>query len=142
MRARKGQEAVEQAKAIRQEAKRYRQKMRKAMPRVMAGFESLGDSALQEGVLPAKTKELIAIGIAMAKQCHYCIVAHVANALEAGATQEEILDVCRVAIMMGGGPAVAYSRLTMKAIEELEGTRLVSPPSEEGRVDKKKFEHP
>ncbi len=140
--AREEQKGIEEAKAIRHEVKRYHQKMKKAMPRVIAGFESLRDSALEEGVLPIKTKELIAIGMSIAKQCKYCIVAHVTNALRAGASQEEILDVCRVAIMMGGGPAVAYSRFIMKTLEELEGNRLASPPSHEGDGRGKNLERP
>lgn len=127
----KGAKGADQPKAIRQEVKRYHPKMKKAMPRVMAGFENLRDAALEEGVLPVKSKELIALGISIAKQCKYCIVAHVTNALRAGASPEEILDVCRVAILMGGGPAVAYSRFTMQAVEEVEGTRLASAPPEE-----------
>lgn len=114
----------DEIKNMRQEVKRYKEKMKKAMPRVMTDYENLRDSALEEGVLPAKIKELIAIGIAIAKQCKDYIVAHVNNALMAGASQEEIWDVCRMAIAMGGGPAVAYSRFTMKAVEESDTIRL------------------
>ncbi len=97
------------------------------MPRVMADYERLRDSTLEEGVLPVKVKELIALGMAIAKQCKCCIVAHVNNAVRAGASQEEIWDVCRMAIIMGGGPAMAYSRFTMKAIEEAEGMQFPKP---------------
>lgn len=123
-------------KNMRQEVKRYREKMSKAMPRMMADFETLKETALEEGVLPLKIKELIALGMAIAKQCEYCIVAHVNNALMAGASYEEIWDVCRMAIAMGGGPAVAYSRFTMKAVEEAETIHL--PISASAKAEEQK----
>jgi AhpD family alkylhydroperoxidase len=132
----------EETKAIRHEVKRYEEKMKKAMPRVTADFERLRDSALEEGVLPVKVKELIALGMAIARQCKYCIVAHVANALRAGASQEEIWDVCRMAILMGGGPAMAYSRFTMKAVEESEDMKFPKPASNEAGGKGQNLEQP
>jgi alkylhydroperoxidase/carboxymuconolactone decarboxylase family protein YurZ len=41
----------------------------------------------------------------------------VANCLKAGATREEILEVCGVAIMMGGGPSYTYTALVLDCIE-------------------------
>ena len=46
------------------------------------------------------------------------IVIHVKKCLEAGATKEEIAEVCGVAILMGGGLALTYSTFVAKAVEE------------------------
>ncbi len=44
---------------------------------------------LKEGILDAKTKELVAIGTAITTRCKYCIAIHVEKALKAGATKKE-----------------------------------------------------
>ncbi|PLV59121.1 carboxymuconolactone decarboxylase family protein [Thermotoga sp. KOL6] len=59
--------------------------------------------------LDTKTKELISLGIAIAVRCEPCIIWHTEAAVKAGATEEEILDVIKVAVCMGGGPALMYS---------------------------------
>ncbi len=71
-------------------------------------FSILHKSAINEGVLSQKIKELMALGIAIANNCHECIAFHTHDALKAGATKEEVLETIGVAIMMGGGPALMY----------------------------------
>ena len=63
---------------------------------------------------------LVSIGIAVSKQCHWCVAYHVHQALEAGATEEEIIETCLVATLMGGGPALMYAQLVFKAIEDFK----------------------
>ena len=95
-------------------------KLHKAIPQVADDFvKKLMADVLKEGVLSTKQKELIALGIAIAATCDYCIAIHVKKCFEAGATKEEIAETCGVAIMMGGGPALTYSAFAAKAIEEL-----------------------
>ncbi|MFE0252355.1 carboxymuconolactone decarboxylase family protein [Streptomyces sp. NPDC059010] len=50
--------------------------LRKAIPQVYEGYRQLHDSALAAGALDAKTKELIALAIAVSKECDGCIAAH------------------------------------------------------------------
>ena len=50
----------------------------------MSGFTQLHTAAVADGVLDAKTKELIALGIGIAAQCDGCIAFHVHDALKAG----------------------------------------------------------
>ena len=87
-------------------------------PEVMRDFRKFMDSVLKEGYLDTKTKELIALGMAIAARCKYCIGIHVQKALEAGASKEEILEAATVAILMGGGPALTYIAEVKKALEE------------------------
>lgn len=53
---------------------------------------SLQNAAFEASALDVKTKELISVGIAAYNRCKYCIVVHVYNAYQAGATRQEILD--------------------------------------------------
>jgi AhpD family alkylhydroperoxidase len=95
-------------------------KMRDAIPQVTDDFvKKLMPDVLKDGVLTTKQKELIALGIAICATCDYCIAIHVKKCFEAGATREEIAEVCGVAILMGGGPALTYATLVFKAIEEM-----------------------
>jgi AhpD family alkylhydroperoxidase len=66
-----------------------------------------------------KHKELIATGIAIAARCNGCIGAHVAAALKAGATKQELIETIDVAVLMGGGPAIIYGTQALAAVEEL-----------------------
>ncbi|RLE79390.1 MAG: carboxymuconolactone decarboxylase family protein [Thermoprotei archaeon] len=70
------------------------------------------------GALDTKTKELISVALAVACRCKWCIAFHTKNALDAGATKDEIMEACFVATLMAGGPALMYSHLVLKAIEE------------------------
>lgn len=89
-------------------------------PDTMRDFSKFMSSVLQEGYLDTKTKELIALGMAITARCKYCIGIHVEKCLHAGATREEILEAATVAILMGGGPALTYVAEVKKALEEFE----------------------
>ena len=95
-------------------------------PEVMAGFGELHSAAVEKGALDTKSKELIALGIAIAVHCDGCIAFHVHDALNAGANRQEILDAIGVAILMGGGPSMVYGCEAMQALNEFE--REQSPP--------------
>ena len=43
-----------------------------------------------------------------------------ANCLKAGATREEILEVCGVAIAMGGGPSYTYTAFVLDCVDALQ----------------------
>ncbi len=92
----------------------------KANPKLASIFMGkLAPAVLEDGVLSHREKELIALGIAIASQCEYCIVVHADKALKAGITREEIGEVCGVAALMGGGPALMYSARAMEIVDEL-----------------------
>jgi len=86
----------------------------------MSGYGELHAAATRDAALSRKFKELIALGIAIAIQCEGCIVYHVHDALDAGATRDEILETVGVAVMMGGGPAVIYGAQVLEALEQFE----------------------
>ncbi|GAB4217686.1 MAG: carboxymuconolactone decarboxylase family protein [Synechococcales cyanobacterium] len=89
-------------------------------PDVMRGFNTLHRAATAAGVLDTKTKELIALAIAVATHCEGCIGFHVKAALGSGATRQEILELLGVTILMGGGPALIYATHVLEALEQLQ----------------------
>ena len=73
------------------------------IPGPFSGFARLHASAVTDGALEPRVKELMALAIAIALHCDGCIAFHVHDALDAGATREEIIETIGVAVMMGGG---------------------------------------
>jgi AhpD family alkylhydroperoxidase len=95
------------------------QRAMKENPEQANYFMRFLDSVCKEsGALNCKTKELISIALSIATHCDWCIAFHVENAFEAGATKEEIMDACFVAVLMGGGPSLMYLKPVMDAIDE------------------------
>lgn len=86
----------------------------------MAGFGALHKASTADGALSTKTKELIALSVAIATHCDGCVVYHMADALRAGATHEEISEAIGVAVMMGGGTAAVYGAQALEALKQLE----------------------
>ncbi|HBC6354491.1 TPA: carboxymuconolactone decarboxylase family protein [Proteus mirabilis] len=94
----------------------------KNIPEVMKSFMSTTKASSKDGVLDAKTKELIAIAIAIAiavaNRCDGCIGFHTKTLVELGTTEQELAEALGVAIYMGGGPSVMYASNTMGAFKE------------------------
>jgi AhpD family alkylhydroperoxidase len=80
-----------------------------ATPATLAGFEALDGAAGKEGVLDAKTRELISLAVAVTTRCDGCIAVHSAAAARAGATREEVAAALSVAIALNAGAALVYS---------------------------------
>jgi len=98
------------------------QHLASAQPSVVQPFWGLHKAAVSSGALDGKTKELIALAISVAVRCDDCVAHHTHDALEAGATREEIADALGVAIMMAGGPGVVYATHAIEAVDQfLEG---------------------
>lgn len=92
-------------------------RMREASPDTWRAWVNFADAALKPSALDSKTKELIALGMSVTAQCKYCVGVHVQKCLDAGATDAEINDVCKVAMLMGGGPAMTYVAEVHKGVE-------------------------
>ena len=68
-------------------------------------------------ILPEKIKHLITIAISVALHCKECVAIHVRDALEAGATPEEIIDAVTPALLLTGGPGTTMLDIVFKSIE-------------------------
>jgi AhpD family alkylhydroperoxidase len=91
------------------------------LPGVMNALSGLHSEVVKDGALSARTKELMMVGIAVALRCEYCLWKHVPEAVKLGATREEILEAVSTAILMAGGPAVAYgSVVVLKILDEMK----------------------
>lgn len=98
----------------------WMEKLGQSIPGPMTGFGQLHEESIKAGALESKTKELIALGIAITVRCDGCIAFHVHDAMSGGASAEEIAETVSVAILMGGGPSVVYGIEAMQAVEQYQ----------------------
>jgi AhpD family alkylhydroperoxidase len=83
--------------------------LRQAIPGVYAGYAQLHAAAMgDDGALPARIKELIALAIAVTSECDGCVAAHARGAAQRGATAQEVAETMGVAILMNGGPGTVW----------------------------------
>ncbi len=90
----------------------------KKLPETMKAFSELHEASVSDGALSSMEKELIALGIAITIRCEGCIAFHVRDAIQAGATPEQIAETVGVAVLMGGGPSVVYGCEALEALEQ------------------------
>ena len=100
------------------DVRRQFKRMRELAPEAYRAFLEFDGKAFAPGALDAKTKELIAVGIANITQCPWCIDAHTARATKAGASDQELGEVVFVAMAMAAGAAWAHGGLTLQCLEE------------------------
>jgi len=93
--------------------------LNKIIPDTTRAFGALGKSVKEGGTLDFKTKEFIALGIAIATGCEACIALHVETLIRAGASREEVSDVLAMTIQMGGGPSMMYAAKALECYDEL-----------------------
>jgi AhpD family alkylhydroperoxidase len=89
--------------------------VRLGTPEVMKAFSAMAQAATKGGAVDAKTKELIAIAIAVAIRCDGCVAFHAQAAAKLGATREEIMEVMGMALYMGAGPSLMYAAQAVEA---------------------------
>ena len=75
-----------------------------------AAYQHFSNSAKQETILNAKTKELIRLSIASVLRCNHCTEHHIKDALAAGATKEEISEVILLASLQAAGTQLNWSK--------------------------------
>jgi len=94
------------------------QELQEAIPGVASGYAEVHRAAMGEGELPAKVKELIALAIAITRECDGCIAAHARSAARRGATAAEVAEMIGVAILLNGGPGTVWGPRALMAFHE------------------------
>ncbi|ABD89824.1 carboxymuconolactone decarboxylase family protein [Rhodopseudomonas palustris] len=92
--------------------------VRGGAPEVMKGFAAIAQAALKANALDTKTKELIALAIAVATRCDGCIGFHAEAAVKHGASRDEVMETMGMAIYMGAGPSVMYAAQAVEAFDQ------------------------
>lgn len=76
-------------------------------------------SVFKEGALTEREKALIALGVAHAIQCPYCIEAYSSSCLVKGADEEQMMEAVHVAAAIRSGTTLVYSTQMMKHVKKL-----------------------
>ena len=84
-------------------------------------FVEMEEKTFADGALAKKYKELIAIGISLVNSCESCLEWHIKQALDAGASEAEIIEALEVGFEMGIGPTTVTSRFAMKVLKHYHG---------------------
>jgi len=92
--------------------------LHKLNPETAKGFQALSAGAMTDGALDKKSRELVALAIAVTQRCEPCVALHVEALMKAGATREEMGSVLATCVQMGGGPALMYAAHALAAWDE------------------------
>ena len=74
--------------------------------------------ARNDGKIPRKYRELIALAVACTTQCPYCIEVHVKNAKAAGASRQEITETSLIAAALRAGGAATHGAMALKFYDQ------------------------
>ena len=92
--------------------------LQKEAPDTLRAFGEMGAAAQRTGALDEKTKELIALGIAISTRCESCIGFHVKSLVRLGTTRQELCEALEMIAYMGGGPSITYGAKALEAYDE------------------------
>jgi AhpD family alkylhydroperoxidase len=121
---------VTTAREIQNELIASGRRLRAAIPGVYTGYSALHQAAMADGALPVKVKELIALAIAVTRECDGCVTAHARAAYRQGVSAQEVAEAMGVAILMNGGPGTVWGPRAYAAFEEFAGA--AGPAAESG----------
>lgn len=81
-------------------------------------FDYYGE-VFEEGALTKREKSLIALAVAHAVQCPYCIDAYTTDSLQQGATEEMMMEAVHVTAAIRGGASLVHGVQMMNKAKEL-----------------------
>ena len=103
---------------------------------VMGAFGSTVTAAMENsGSLDAKTMELLILVAAVSRKCEPCIYSHVMNYINAGGTKEDLAAGLNAAVLICGGPGMAYSALALDLFDQYTAEQYLQFQFERPIVD-------
>jgi len=84
-------------------------------------FFSLDSAIYREGVLDAKTKELLGLVASMVLRCDDCVTYHILQCKELGISRAEFMEAFNVALIVGGSIVIPHFRRAVALLDELKG---------------------
>lgn len=91
----------------------------KDAPELADKFFDYYGAVFAEGELSAREKALIALGVAHAVQCPYCIEAYTTSCLEKGSNLGEMTEAVHVATAIRGGASLVHGVQMRKLAEKV-----------------------
>jgi len=98
--------------------------MRKLAPKDFNAWLGLDPIMGREnGAIPKKYRELIAIAVAATRQCPYCMEAQAKAAQGASATREEVVEATLISAALRTGSAATHGTLALKFFDQQTGQK-------------------
>ncbi|NOY46553.1 arsenosugar biosynthesis-associated peroxidase-like protein [Deferrisoma camini] len=91
----------------------------KDAPEITQKFFEYYQAVFAEGELTEREKALIALAVAHAVQCPYCIDAYTRASLEKGATPGEMAEAVHVAVAIRGGASLVHGVQMQNVVEKI-----------------------
>lgn len=91
----------------------------KAAPELASKFFAYYGEVFAEGALSEREKALIALAVAHAVQCPYCIDAYTVACLEKGSNLEEMTEALHVVTAIRGGASLVHGMQMRRRAEKL-----------------------
>ena len=91
----------------------------KEAPELAKKFFDYYTATFAEGALTEREKSLIALAVAHAVQCPYCIDAYTQACLEKGSSANEMTEAVHVAVAIRGGASLVHGIQMRKIAEKL-----------------------
>jgi len=82
-------------------------------------FFSLDSQCYRDGALDGKTKELLGLVASLVLRCDDCVDYHLVQCVDAGYSDEELLDALNVGLVVGGSIVIPHLRHAVATIDEL-----------------------
>ena len=111
---------------VRDELRQPALDLRAMIPEVMKGYSQMAKASFSDGDLPASVKELLALVIAITRECDGCIVNHTRGAARHGVTRQQVAEAIGVSISMNGGPGTVWGPRALRAFDEAVAARAPS----------------
>jgi len=112
----------------RERLERFRQERQRQNARILSSdhlgikrFFGLDESAYKDGALDAKTKEMLGLVASLVLRCNDCIDYHLIQCVQLGATQEELIEVFNVGLIVGGSIVIPHLRHAFDTMDVLLG---------------------
>jgi AhpD family alkylhydroperoxidase len=91
---------------------------KKLMPEVAQPYDELNQEVYKDGVVSGKHKRLMALAASLCIGCRACILFQCEQALELGATVDEILETCSVTLALRGTTGMGETTRDMAYLRE------------------------
>ncbi len=89
-------------------------------PQLWETFMNYYGSVFAEGALTAREKSLIALAVASAIQCPYCIDSYTNDCLNKGVNEEQMTEAIHVACAIRGGASLVHGVQMKNIVKKLE----------------------
>jgi AhpD family alkylhydroperoxidase len=82
-------------------------------------FFQIDGAVYRDGVLPAKTKEMLGLAASMVLRCNDCISYHIVECHKQGVSEEEFSELFDVALVVGGSIVIPHLRHARDLLDEV-----------------------